>query len=118
MKLAREETRIMVTSRNFYHKNNLKFKGRNRNRNRSWNWNRNRGKKIGNRNQNLGKMARFRNAARRYQNPLANNLRVLARVDMKWRFQFFAKYDYRFLLDVIIAIIPTFFAKAIIAISR
>jgi hypothetical protein len=40
------------------------------------------------------------------------------RVDMKWRFQFFAKYDYRFLLDVIIAIIATFFAKAIIAISR
>jgi hypothetical protein len=40
------------------------------------------------------------------------------RVDTKWRFQFFAKYDYRFLLDVIIAIIATFFAKAIIAISR
>jgi hypothetical protein len=39
------------------------------------------------------------------------------RVDTKWRFQFFAKYDYRFLLDVIIAIIATFFAKAIIAIS-
>ncbi len=31
-------------------------------------------------------------------------------VGTKWRFQFFAKYDYRFLLDVIIA---TFFAKAI-----
>jgi hypothetical protein len=30
------------------------------------------------------------------------------RVDTKWRFQFFAKYDYRFLLDVIIAIIATF----------
>jgi hypothetical protein len=42
----------------------------------------------------------------------------LARVDTKWRFQFFAKYDYRFLLDVIIAIIANFFAKAIIAISR
>jgi hypothetical protein len=40
---------------------------------------------------------------------------VDTRVDMKLRFQFFAKYDYRFLLDVIIA---TFFAKAIIAISR
>jgi hypothetical protein len=40
------------------------------------------------------------------------------RVDTKWRFQFFAKYDYRFLLDVIIAIIATFLAKAIIAISR
>jgi hypothetical protein len=31
-------------------------------------------------------------------------------------FQFFVKYDYRFLLDVIIAIITTFFAEAIIAI--
>jgi hypothetical protein len=42
-----------------------------------------------------------------------------SRVDTKWRFQFFAKYDYRFLLDVIIvAIIATLFAKAIIAISR
>ena len=40
---------------------------------------------------------------------------VLIRVDTKWRFQFFAKYDYRFLSDVIIAIIATFFAKAIIA---
>jgi hypothetical protein len=40
------------------------------------------------------------------------------RVDTKWRFQFFAKYDYRFLLDVIIAIIATFFVKAIIAILR
>jgi hypothetical protein len=29
--------------------------------------------------------------------------------DTKWRFQFFAKYDYRFLLYVIIAIIVTFF---------
>jgi hypothetical protein len=75
---SREETRIMVTGRNFYHKNNLKFKGRNRNLNRSWN--RNRGKKIGTRNRNLGKMARFRNTARRYQNPLANNLRVLATI--------------------------------------
>jgi hypothetical protein len=28
----------------------------------------------------------------------------------KWRFQFFAKYDNHFLLDVIIAIIATFFA--------
>jgi hypothetical protein len=43
---------------------------------------------------------------------------VAVRVDTKWRFKFFAKYDYRFLLDVIIAIIATFFAKAIIAISR
>jgi hypothetical protein len=40
------------------------------------------------------------------------------RVDTKWRFQLFAKYDYRFLLDVIIAIITNFFAEAIIAISR
>jgi hypothetical protein len=47
---------------------------------------------------------------------LAYDSRSLAnRVDMKWRFQFFAKYDYRFMLDVIIAIIATFFAKAIIA---
>jgi hypothetical protein len=43
---------------------------------------------------------------------------LISRVDTKWRFQFFAKYDYRFFLDVIIAIIATFFAKAIIAISR
>jgi hypothetical protein len=28
MKLAREETKIMVTGRSFYRKNNLKFKGR------------------------------------------------------------------------------------------
>ncbi len=41
MKLAREETKIKVTGRSFYRKNNLKFKGRNRNRNRS----RNRGQK-------------------------------------------------------------------------
>jgi hypothetical protein len=41
-----------------------------------------------------------------------------AGVDRKWRFQFFAKYDYRFLMYVIIAIIATFFVKAIIAISR
>ncbi len=40
----------------------------------------------------------------------------MTRVDTKCRFQFFAKYDYRFLLDVIIAIIATFFAKAIVAI--
>ncbi len=39
LKLAREETIIMVTGRNLYSKNNLKFKGRNRNLNR------NRGKK-------------------------------------------------------------------------
>jgi hypothetical protein len=32
------------------------------------------------------------------------------KVDMKWRFPFFTKYDYHFLLDVIIAIIATFFA--------
>jgi hypothetical protein len=38
MKLARKETKIMVTGRSFYRKNNLKFK-----------------------NRNLGKMARFRN---------------------------------------------------------
>jgi hypothetical protein len=42
--------------------------------------------------------------------------RPVTRVDTKWRSQFFAKYDYRFLLDVIIAIIATIFAKAIIAI--
>jgi hypothetical protein len=36
---------------------------------------------------------------------------------MQWRYQFFAKYDYRFLLDLIIVIIATFFAKAIIATS-
>jgi hypothetical protein len=48
----------------------------------------------------------------------ANSLKGPDRVDTKWRFQFFAKDDYRFLLDVIIAIIATFFAKAIIAISR
>jgi hypothetical protein len=35
------------------------------------------------------------------------------RVDTKWRFQFFAKYDYCFMSDVIIVI----FAKAIITIS-
>jgi hypothetical protein len=35
MKLAREETKIMVTGRSFYHKNNLKFKGRNLNLNRN-----------------------------------------------------------------------------------
>jgi hypothetical protein len=40
------------------------------------------------------------------------------RVDTKCHFQFFLKYDYRFLLDVIIAIIATFFAKAMIATSR
>jgi hypothetical protein len=44
MKLAREETRIMVTGRNFYRQNNLKFKGRNwnlkqsRNREKKKNW--------------------------------------------------------------------------------
>jgi hypothetical protein len=42
----------------------------------------------------------------------------VSRVDTKWRIQFFAKYDYRFLLDVIIVSIATFFAKAIIAIPR
>jgi hypothetical protein len=41
MKLAREETKIKVTGRSFYRKNNLKFKGRNQN----WNQSRNRGKK-------------------------------------------------------------------------
>jgi hypothetical protein len=44
MKLAREETKIKVTGRSFYRKNNLKFEGRNRNRSR--NRNRNRGQKI------------------------------------------------------------------------
>jgi hypothetical protein len=47
-----------------------------------------------------------------------DDILVLDWVDMKWQFQFFAKYDYPFLLDVIIAIIVTFFAKAIIAISQ
>jgi hypothetical protein len=50
MKLAREETKIKVTGRSFYRKNNLKFKSGNQNWNRNWsrnrNWNRNRGKKI------------------------------------------------------------------------
>jgi hypothetical protein len=49
--------KIMVTGRSFYCKDNLKFKGRNRNRNR--------GEKIGTRNRNLGKMARFHNTASR-----------------------------------------------------
>jgi hypothetical protein len=40
MKLAREETKIKVTGRRFYRKNNLKFEGRNRNQNRSQNQNR------------------------------------------------------------------------------
>jgi hypothetical protein len=39
------------------------------------------------------------------------------RVDKKWRFQLFAKYDYR-LLDLIIAIIASFFANATIAILQ
>jgi hypothetical protein len=38
----KEKTKIKVTGRSFYRKNNLKFKGRIRNRS----WNRNRGKKI------------------------------------------------------------------------
>jgi hypothetical protein len=37
--------------------------------------------------------------------------------DMDTDFQSFAKYEYRFLLDVIIPIIATLFAKAVIAIS-
>jgi hypothetical protein len=37
---------------------------------------------------------------------------------MRLHFQFSAKFDYRLFLDVIIAIIATFFAKAIIAISQ
>jgi hypothetical protein len=40
MKLAREETKIMVTGRCFYHKNKLTFKGRNRNRSRNRSQNR------------------------------------------------------------------------------
>jgi hypothetical protein len=53
------------------------------------------------------------------QGPVQNSVMFGGyRVDTKWRFQYFAKYDYRFLLDVIIPIITTFFAKAIIAISR
>jgi hypothetical protein len=53
MKLARDETKIRVTGRSFYRKNNLKFSV---------------GtgavtvdEKFGTRNRNLGKMARFRN---------------------------------------------------------
>jgi hypothetical protein len=55
MKLAREETKIMVTGRSFYCRNNLKFK--------VGTGTGTVGKKIGNRNwnRNLGKMARFRN---------------------------------------------------------
>jgi hypothetical protein len=34
--------------------------------------------------------------------------RVLNRVVTKWRFQYLTKYDYRFLLDVVIAIIAIF----------
>jgi hypothetical protein len=48
---------------------------------------------------------------------------IAARVDTKWRFQFFTKYDYRVLLDVIIVwsyryfvIIPEYFAWVIIVI--
>jgi hypothetical protein len=40
------------------------------------------------------------------------------RVDTKWHFQFIAKYDYCFLWDVIIAIIATVVALAIIATSQ
>jgi hypothetical protein len=57
MKLARDETKIKVTGRSFYRKNNLKFKGRTRTRAGTGTMD----KKIGNRNRNLGKMARFRN---------------------------------------------------------
>jgi hypothetical protein len=55
---------------------------------------------------------------RKEQNIQPKEIELLTRVDTKWRFQFFTKYDYRFLLDVIIAIIATFFAKAIIVISQ
>jgi hypothetical protein len=41
-----------------------------------------------------------------------DELSVDSRVDTKWRYKFFTKYDYRFMLDVIIAIIANFFAKA------
>jgi hypothetical protein len=47
-----------------------------------------------------------------------NARELRCRVYTKWRFKIFAKYDYRFLLDVIIAIIAIFIAQAIIAISR
>jgi hypothetical protein len=58
MKLVREETKIKVTGRSFYRKNNLKFEGRGTGTVE---------KKFGtrNRNRNLGKMARFRNTARK-----------------------------------------------------
>jgi hypothetical protein len=54
MKLAREETKIKVTGRSFYRKNNLKFKV-------GTGTTETVGKKFGNQNRNLGKMARFRN---------------------------------------------------------
>jgi hypothetical protein len=38
-----------------------------------------------------------------------HHVNARCRVDTKWRFQFFMNYDYRFLLDVIIMIIATFF---------
>ncbi len=37
-----------------------------------------------------------------------HNVNARYRADTKWRFQFFAKYNYRYLLDVTIAIIATF----------
>jgi hypothetical protein len=55
MKLARDETKIRVTGRSFYRKNNLKFKGRSRTGTGTVD------EKFGTRNRNLGKMARFRN---------------------------------------------------------
>jgi hypothetical protein len=55
-------TKIKVTGRSLYRKNNLKFEGRNLNRNGAGTGTVD--KKIGTRNRNLGKMARFRNTAR------------------------------------------------------
>jgi hypothetical protein len=55
------ETKIKVTGRSFYRKNNLKFEGRNQNRNWSGTRTGTVDKKFGTRNRNLGKMARFRN---------------------------------------------------------
>ncbi len=59
MKLAREETKIKVTGRCFYRKNNLKFF-------RVGTGTGTADKKFGTRkrNRNLGKMARFRNTGR------------------------------------------------------
>jgi hypothetical protein len=60
---GKRRNKIMVTGRSFYCKNKLTFKGRNRNLNPNRAGAGTVGKKIGTRNRNLGKMARFRNTA-------------------------------------------------------